>query len=198
MQITILLADDDRLILATLSKGLRDAGFHVLEAADGKEALQAAYNYKPDLAILDMRMPELMGNEVAQILTKELAIPVLYLSAYSDHETVEKALSAGGMNYIVKPVNLEQLLIFIESALQRSQDMMELQQSKQRLIDALKHKRSINTAVGLLMERHKISENDAFNVLRNNARNQRRKLYDLADEIVTALSAINQYGQSRK
>ncbi|MCC8988830.1 MAG: response regulator [Candidatus Contendobacter sp.] len=190
----ILLVDDDRLILSTLGSGLRQAGYTVTEAASGEAALALTQRQPPDLAVLDIRMPGMSGIELARRLRDTHHVPALFLSAYSDKKMVEDAINEGGLGYVVKPVDVPQLVPAIEAALARFQDMTALGQAKEHLEEALKGGRDITTAIGILMERQGLLQQDAFELLRARARAQRRRLDELAREIVDAAETLNAMG----
>lgn len=115
----IVLADDDRLILATLGSGLRSAGYEIFEAADGDEALRLCETEHPDLVILDVRMPGKTGIETAREIRIRTRVPCLFLSAYSGTDVMHAALDEGALGYLVKPVDLAQIVPAIEAALAR-------------------------------------------------------------------------------
>ena len=181
---TLLIADDDRLVLATLAEGLRRAGHTVLEAANGDEAIRLACEQRPDLAILDVRMPGVSGLDVAEWLREHSDVPFLFLSAYSDSDIVGDAVRAGALGYLVKPLDVQQILPSIDAAIVRGRELSALLEEEAQLSAALRLNRQISMAVGILMERHNISERDAFNRLRERARAQRRKVGELAIELV--------------
>ena len=183
---TLLVADDDRLVLATLAEGLRRAGHTVLEAATGDEAIRLACEARPDLAILDVRMPGVSGLDVAEWLRTHSDVPFLFLSAYGDADVVGDAVRAGALGYLVKPLDVQQILPSIDAAIVRGRELNALLEEEAQLSAALRLNRQISMAVGILMERHNISERDAFNRLRERARAQRRKVGDLAMELVQA------------
>ncbi len=187
----VLLADDDRLVLVTLSNGLRKAGYDILEASSGEEALVVCEEHQPDLAILDIRMPGLSGIETAQKFNCDYNLPFLMLSAYSDDELVKEAVSVGALGYLVKPLDVPQIVPTIEAALERSSDIGKLKNSEFHLNRALHIGRNTSTAVGLLMERYRLTSENAFDMLRRHARSQRRKVIDVATDIVAAAEAIN-------
>jgi two-component system, response regulator PdtaR len=128
-----LLADDDRLVLATLTEGLRRAGYTVLDAAGGDEAIRLACEHKPDLAILDMRMPGRDGLAVARWLCEHTDCPFLFLSAYGDTEVVSAAVQAGALGYLVKPLDVQQILPSIEAALNRGRELRALLEEEAQL-----------------------------------------------------------------
>lgn len=186
----ILLVDDDRLILATLSKGLKHSGYLVLQAATGEEALRLAHQHRPDLALLDMRMPGMSGLDVAEELRRD-DVPFIFLSAYGETDVVKEAVARGALCYLVKPVDLPQLLPPIEAALGRACEIQALRTNQGHLNAALNNGREISTAVGLVMERYRLPREVAFEVLRNHARANRRKLSDLAGDLIRASGVLN-------
>lgn len=186
----ILIVDDDRLILATLGKGLRDAGYAVREASNGAEALRFCAEQTPDLVMLDARMPGLSGMEVAVEL-RQRNIPFIFLSAYGDHAIVKQAVEQGAYSYLVKPLDVPQIVPVIEAALVRSSELKQLKHAERNLNVALSSGRATSVAIGLIMERHRLNADEAFEALRQYARSQRRKLDDVAAQIVNSADDIN-------
>lgn len=180
----LLIADDDRLVLATLAEGLRRAGHTVLEAANGEEAIRLACEHQPDLAILDMRMPGRDGLDVAHWLREHTRVPFLFLSAYGDADVVDAAVQTGALGYLVKPLDVQQILPSIDAAMMRGRELNALLEEEAQLSAALRLSRQTSMAVGILMARHNLNERDAFDRLRAQARSQRRKISDLAGELV--------------
>lgn len=187
----ILIADDDRLVLTTLASGLRKAGYTIIEVSDGREAIRLCEEEQPDLAILDIRMPGMDGIEIARRLRDLTETPFFILSAYGDKELVEKATDLGALGYLVKPIDVEQIIPTIEAALKQSALFKNLQDSESRLVSALKNDQATSTAVGVIMERHRLSRDAAFEKLRRHARSQRSRLVDVADELVKAVETTN-------
>ena len=182
---TILIADDELLILATLGIGLRDAGYDVLEAASGEEAIAMCQKYNPDLAILDVYMsPGMNGIAAAREIRKSTDIPVLFLSAYGDDKTVQQAVEEGALGYLVKPVDVPKITPSIEAALVRSREIKKLKNAELNLNIALQSGRDRSVAIGMIMERYKLSEKEAFESLRSLARRQQRKLDDVVKEVI--------------
>ncbi|MCP3867980.1 MAG: response regulator [Gammaproteobacteria bacterium] len=179
----ILVADDDTIMLAILAKGLRSAGYCVVTATNGEEALEVARSMKPDLAVLDIRMPGVFGIEVARRLRESPGIDSIFLSAYADKEVVELATKEGALGYLVKPVNSKQLIPAIEAALERSADLRRLQEKEILLTDSIKSNREISVAIGMYMEKFNSREQNAFYALRNYARSNSQKLVDLARQL---------------
>lgn len=187
----LLLVDDDRLVLATLGLGLQDAGYVVHTAESVQEAqILLDEGLQPDLAILDIRMSntsdgwENKGLQIARQLSETGDIPFLMFSAYSSPELVSEANSLGALAYLVKPLDVSQLLPAIESALSRASDLFTLRATKEQLQTALNAERAISIAVGVVMASCKLDREQAFELLRSTARSQRRKLVDLAEEVI--------------
>jgi len=187
----ILIADDDRLILSTLSQGLRDAGYGVLEASDGKAAAHLCEAETPDLAILDVRMPTMSGVEAARLIRQNTDVPILFLSAYSEMEIVTLAVKEGALGYLVKPVDMPQIAPAIETALARAAELKALRDSERSLNAALDSSREISMAVGLIMERYRLSQQAAFQTLRQYARSNRMKIKHVAEELLGAQDRLN-------
>ncbi len=188
----ILVAEDDRLVLATLVEGIERAGFEVEAVDNGREAVARAEGAHFDLAILDVRMPEMSGLEVAHRLREHC--PVIILSAYSDAEVVEAAIREGAVGYLVKPVDVTQLIPAVETALARSADLRRLAAVEHHLNHALSQGREISVAVGLVMERHAVSQKEAFEAMRCRARSCRMKLAEVAQQMVAAAETVNAFG----
>lgn len=189
---SLLLVDDERLVLATLAQGLSRAGYAVstAESVDEAEALLAS-GERPDLAILDVNMPGRSGLELAERLGSFDHIPFMLLTAYSDQLIVEQAAAYGALGYLVKPVDTRQLVPAIEAALARATELRSLRMTGQQLQNALNNEREISVAVGITMVQYRLGRKAAFDLLRKTARNQRRKLAELAIEIINASEALN-------
>ena len=173
----ILLADDDRVVLFTLAEGLREAGFDVVEAHDGLEALAFCESRAPALALLDIRMPGLNGLKLARRLRDQTTVPFMFFSAHGDEEFVRQAVEIGALGYLIKPLQVAAIVPTIRTALARAHDINDLHH-------AVASNRTIATAVGLVMRTEGINQVTAFERLRRRARNERRKLEDLARALV--------------
>jgi len=187
---TILVVDDDALVLEALGAGLRAAGYRVLLALTGKEAIETCRDQKPSLAILDIHMPDMSGIDVA-ISLQEMNTPFLFLSASNDKDIVRQAVASGALGYMVKPFGAQQIVPAIEAALERAHDIQKLKNAEAHLNKALASGRETSVAVGLIMERFRLGEEEAFEILRTSARNQRCSINDVANEIVTSIISIN-------
>jgi len=187
----ILVVDDDRLVLAALAEGLRGAGYRVTGAAGGEDALVIAGRDAPDIALLDMRMPGMSGIELGRRLREQFGVPFLYLSAYGDQEIVRQAADEGALGYLVKPLDIQQIVPSIEAALTRAVEIRKLRESEAQLNAALAGSREISMVVGLLMQRDRIDRTQAFELLRASARSKRRPVAELASELLKAAENLN-------
>lgn len=182
----LLLVEDDRLISATLSAGLRDHGYRVAVARSAEEAMPQIAEHAFDLVILDEQLPGMSGLELAALLNAQLSLPVIFLTAFGDPGRVRSAVERGALGYLVKPIDVEQLLPTLRTALARSEDLRRLHRNGQNLQRALDERREISIAVGILMERLRIERQPAFEMLRKTARTQRRKIEDVARDLLQA------------
>lgn len=188
----LLVVEDDRLVLSMIASGLTHAGYCVTTAESSEDAeAWLASGERPDLAILDVRMPGQGGLDLARRLHELDHIPFMMLSAYSDAQTVEQATRCGALGYAVKPQDIPQLVPAIESALARANELQGLRETRRQLQLALDGERNISVATGIVMMEHRLKRGDAFALLRDSARKQRRKLADLADEVVQARETLS-------
>jgi AmiR/NasT family two-component response regulator len=179
----ILLLEDDRLILHTLTSGLWNAGYEVIGAESGEYALEICGHKKPDIALLDVRMEGMNGLDVARYLQK-IDVPFLFLSAYDDKEIVDHATELGALGYLVKPLDISQILPSLSTALKRAEGVRALRESEINLSTALKNSRVISVAIGLVMERYDVNAEMAFETLRGYSRSQRTKIAYIAQQLV--------------
>jgi len=186
----IVLADDDYLILATLSAGLRDAGFEVLEALSGEEAIELCKTKNPDLVILDINMPGISGLEAAETI-QALNIAILFLSALDEKEIVESAIQKGALGYLVKPIDINQIIPAIDTALTRAAEIQSLHDKEKNLTTALHNGRETSIAIGILMAHSHQSAHDAELILRQYSRNKRVKMSAVAEQIIHQSENLN-------
>jgi len=189
--IRILLVDDDTLVLTSTGKGLQRAGFEVTSANSGYEALSLAKEHTFDAVLLDISMPDLSGTQVAKQLDLS-AYPVLFFTANSDENQLAEGLCDGCYGYLVKPMDIHQIVPAINVALGKFKRNRSLSQRNEALVRTEQANRFVSVAVGLLMERHHISEKEAFNQLRTHARNNRKSIKELSSDLVEAISQVNQ------
>lgn len=184
----VLVVDDDRLILSTLRSGLIHAGYTVstAESQDDVEALLSS-GVRPDLVILDVQLPRSDGLVLAQRLRDFDHIPFIMLSAFSDANKVERAAELGALGYLVKPLDIAQIVPAIEAALARAQELQQLKTTSAQLQQTLDVDRCVSVAVGIVMVQNRLARSAAFEMLRNSARAQRRKLADVAQDLVQSV-----------
>jgi len=186
----LLLVEDDLLILHTMARGLRAAGYRVSETESGEEALRFCADAHPDLAVLDVNMPGISGLELGRWLA-ERDIPFLFLTAYDDEAFVREASQTGALGYLVKPIDVTRILPTLATALARARDLAVMRESEEKLVAALQNSREISTAIGLLMERHGETAEQAFERLRNEARKQRRKVREVARDLLAGGATVH-------
>lgn len=180
----LLLVEDDRLNAATLEEGLRAHGYEVLIAHSAEEALALLEQGQVNLAVLDEKLPGMTGLDLASVLSERYALPMVFLTAFGDPERVRSAIERGALAYLVKPIDVDQLLPMLNTVLARSDELRTLRRNGQNLQRALNERREISIAVGILMERLSIERQPAFEMLRKTARSQRRRIEDVAREMM--------------
>lgn len=183
----ILIAEDNDLVSLTLEEQLKGLGYDVIGIArTGAEAISLANRLKPDLIMMDIRMPEMEGTEAAARIRDQMAVPIIMLTAYADKETIKRAEAAGAMAYLVKPVNENELPPAINIALARHRETLALSSRVNELEESLEARKLIERAKGILMQRLGLSERDAYERLRQRARDKRAKMKDIAQAIIEA------------
>ncbi|MBM3721426.1 MAG: response regulator [Actinobacteria bacterium] len=186
----ILIAEDETLIRMDLAEMLRENGYEVIgEATNGEEAIMLANELKPDLAILDVKMPKLDGITAAETIVK--ISPVLMLTAFSQRDLVERALDAGVMAYVVKPFTIDDLIPAIEIATTRHTQMIALQNEVADLTERLETRKLVDRAKGILMQAMKLSEPDAFKWIQRTAMDKRVSMKQVAEAVIDPSRAQN-------
>lgn len=183
----VILAEDEGMTILLLRRALTAAGYEVVKVvSDGEQAVLAARELKPDFLVMDINMPRMTGIEAARQITAERPVPIVMLTAYSDPAIVEEAISAGACAYLVKPVVAEQVAPAVRTALARFDVLEEAQKENEGLRDSLETRKLVERAKGILGERLKLSEADAFRRLQKTARDKSQPLKQVALEIVRA------------
>ncbi len=183
----ILIADDESLILMDLREMLTNLGYLVVgEANDGRSAVNMARELRPDLVIMDVKMPDMDGIEAAQVLTAERIAPVLLLTAYSQQDLIDRAKEAGVVGYLVKPFRESNLAPAVEITLSRFQEFQAVQKEVDDLKEALETRKVVDRAKGILMDTQGLTEPDAFRRIQKMSMNMRRPMKDIAEAIVLA------------
>jgi response regulator NasT len=183
-KLSILIADDESIIRLGLKRILEEAGHTVFPADNGASALKLAEGCEPDLAILDIKMPEIDGIEAAQLLLDRRDVPIIFLTAYGEQELIERAARLPVMGYLVKPIKEAELLAMIEVAAQRFEEHARVARTAAELEQEVSSRRIIDRAKGLLMQGEGISELEAYHRLQQRAQAERRTLLEAAQEII--------------
>ncbi len=187
----ILIVDDDPHLRQFLTEVIANAGYDPVTAASGEEALVMVHKGEPDLALLDITMPGMSGLELAGRLKEATTVPFMFLSAIDDSESARQAAAHGAVGYLVKPIDATRLMVAFEAALARADDIRQLRRTESNLNAALAAGRETSLAVGLLMGKFQTDRNTAFEVLRDHARSSRRKINEVADQLLAAEEMLN-------
>jgi response regulator NasT len=187
-KIRILVAEDETIIRLDLVEMLTESGYEVVaQAENGAVAIELAKKFKPDLAILDVKMPEMDGITAAeQIIT---LAPVLMLTAFSQRELVERARDAGVMAYVVKPFSISDLVPAIEIAISRHHQMNSLEDEVADLYERLETRKIIDRAKGILMKAMGLSEPESFSWIQKTAMDRRISMKQVAQAVISPESA---------
>lgn len=191
----VIIADDESIIRMDVREMLTNLGYLVVgEVGDGRSAVNLARELKPDIVVMDIKMPGMDGIEAAKILTEEKISPVLLLTAYSQRDLVERAKEAGVAGYIVKPFQESDLAPAIEVALARFREFRALEQEVDDLQQALETRKLVERAKGILMDTQGLKEGEAFRRIQKMSMNTRRPMKQVAEAIILAHEA-QQEGQ---
>lgn len=187
----ILIVDDDAILLQFIGEVLRHAGYDTVSASSGAQAIAQIEAREPDLALLDITMPGMTGLELARHLNELTTVPFMFLSAVNDADSAKQAAAYGAVGYLVKPVEPERLMAAFEAGLARADEIRQLRRTETNLNAALAAGRETSLAVGLLMGKFQTDRNTAFEVLRDHARSSRRKINEVADQLLAAEETLN-------
>lgn len=187
----ILVVDDDRLVLATLTYGLAQAGFEVIDADNGDDAILLAREHRPELALLDIRMEGLSGFDVAAYLREYLQIPFMFLSAFADEETVAKVKELGAVAYLIKPLDIHQIVPAVEAAFAQRRSTAPAS-GRNEPAPALDEMQAM--AVGILMHRYSLSRGEALGRLQRLSQSEGRSSTEQARLLVQAVELLAQPG----
>jgi response regulator NasT len=192
----ILVVDDDRLVLATVTHGLSQAGYEVIDADNGDDAILLARQHRPELALLDIRMEGKSGFDVAAYLREYLQIPFMFLSAFSDEATVEQVKALGAVAYLVKPLDIGQIVPTVEAAFAQIRGRAaaapvaeaRAPSASSLLPQALTD--VVPIAIGVLMHRYSLPRTEALERLRKLAAAENRSLQQQAERLVEAVELL--------
>jgi two-component system, response regulator PdtaR len=186
----ILVVDDDRLVLATVTHGLAQAGYEVIDADNGDDAILLARKHRPELALLDIRMEGKSGFDVAEYLRDPCHIPFIFLSAFADPDTVAKVAELGAVAYMVKPLDVGQIVPTVDAAFEQ----LRAQRAKAEAQPAARPADVVSLAAGVLMHRYSLSRGDALQRLRRIADAAGVSLAEQAERLVSAVEELARPG----
>lgn len=184
----VLIAEDEALIRLDLAEMLRDEGYDVVgEAGDGQEAVDLAESLRPDLVIMDVKMPRRDGIDAAAEIAAKRIAPIVVLTAFSQRDLVERARDAGAMAYLVKPFSVSDLVPAIELAVSRFAEMIELEREVADLGERLETRKLVERAKGILQTRHGMTEPEAFSWMQRAAMDRRTTMKRVAEVVLESL-----------
>jgi response regulator NasT len=182
----VLIAEDETLIRMDLAEMLAEEGYDVVgQAGDGQKAVELAEELRPDLVILDVKMPVLDGIAAAEQIAAKRIAPVVMLTAFSQRDLVERAREAGAMSYLVKPFTQSDLVPAIEMAVSRYAELAELEAQVTDLTDRLETRKAVERAKGILQEQLHLSESEAFRWIQKTAMDLRMSMREVAEGVVS-------------
>ncbi len=186
--LNILIVDDEAIIRLDLKELLTDAGHNVVgEAENGEVALLKARELKPDLILMDVKMPVMDGLAAAKLINEEQIAPVVLLTAYSQEDIVAKAAESGVFGYIVKPVREEQIFPAIEIAMSKFGEAKMLEDEIGNLKESLETRKLLDRAKGVLMTAHGMNEQEAYRRMQQYSMNRRLSIKEVAEAIIAAV-----------
>jgi response regulator NasT len=181
----VVIAEDEALIRMDLAEMLQEEGYDVVaEAGDGETAVKLAQEHRPDLVILDVKMPVLDGISAAERIAEERVAPVLILTAFSQRELVERAREAGAMAYLVKPFSKSDLVPAVEMAVSRYSEIISLEAEVADLTERLETRKLVDRAKGILQTSFGMSEPDAFRWIQKTSMDKRVTMRDVAELVI--------------
>ncbi|WP_035812409.1 ANTAR domain-containing response regulator [Jiangella gansuensis] len=186
----VLVAEDESLIRLDLIEMLGEEGYEVVgEAADGASAVRLAEEHRPDLVVMDVKMPVLDGISAAARIVEQRIAPVLILTAFSQRDLVERARDAGAMAYLVKPFSKADLVPAIEMALSRHEEITQLENEVHDLADRLETRKLVDRAKGILQTKYGLTEPDAFRWIQKAAMDKRTSMREVARVVLSEAEA---------
>lgn len=187
---TVVVAEDEALIRLDIVEILKDQGFDVVAETDnGKTAVELAQKHRPDLVLMDVKMPIMDGITAAEEITKEQIAPVVLLTAFSQKELVDRAVDAGAMAYVVKPFTPNDLIPAIEVAMSRYQQIRALEKEVGTIRDQFETRKLVDRAKSLLITKMNLTEPEAFRWIQKTSMDRRLSMREVSDTIIKQLSA---------
>lgn len=186
-----IIAEDEQLTRTIIRARLEKLGHTVVaEAENGVEAVEAARLHKPDVIIMDIKMPIMDGIEAARTILSDTPCAILFLSSFNEEELLDQASATGALAYIMKPFRKEDLAPALAIAVSRFAEIRSQQKEIDLLKDTLETRKLIERAKGILMDRHSMSESEAFKRIHFQARNQNKKMREIAQSIISAAELL--------
>jgi two-component system, response regulator PdtaR len=190
MEKRIMVVEDESLVRLDVSMMLQDAGYEVVaQVGDGEKAIELAFSLKPDLIIMDIKMPKMNGLKASEIISKSTNTPILLLTAYSQKEYIDKAKKANIVGYLVKPINEANLIPAVEIALRQAENANAYREQVEIINKQLMERKMIEKAKGILMQKLVLSEDDAFKKMRKISMNKQVTLENVAKQIILKYNA---------
>lgn len=187
---TVVVAEDEALIRLDIVEILKDQGFDVVAETDnGKTAVELARKHRPDLVLMDVKMPIMDGITAAEEITKEQIAPVVLLTAFSQKELVDRAVDAGAMAYVVKPFTPNDLIPAIEVAMSRYEQIRALEKEVGTIRDQFETRKLVDRAKSLLITKMNLTEPEAFRWIQKTSMDRRLSMREVSDTIIKQLSA---------
>ena len=187
---TVVVAEDEALIRLDIVEILKDQGFDVVAETDiGKTAVELAQKHRPDLVLMDVKMPIMDGITAAEEITKEQIAPVVLLTAFSQKELVDRAVDAGAMAYVVKPFTPNDLIPAIEVAMSRYEQIRALEKEVGTIRDQFETRKLVDRAKSLLITKMNLTEPEAFRWIQKTSMDRRLSMREVSDTIIKQLSA---------
>lgn len=185
MAVRVVIAEDEAIVRLDLKEIMEEEGYAVVgETGRGDEAVELVRQHRPDLAILDVKMPGMDGLSAAREIDADHLCAVLILTAFSQRDLIEQARNAGAMAYLVKPFQKSELLPAIEMAIGRFAEMKALDEQVKSLEESLEVRKAVERAKGILMDELGWKENDSFSWIRSTAMRERVKMLDVAERVI--------------
>jgi two-component system, response regulator PdtaR len=186
----IIVVEDESIVRLDVTIMLEDAGYEVIaQAGDGEKAVELAFSLKPDLIIMDIKMPKLNGLKASEIISKKMNTPILILTAYSQREYIDKAKQANIMGYLVKPITEANLIPAVEIALKQAENTQVYREQVENMNKQLLVRKMVEKAKGILMEKYNLPEEAAFRKMRNISMNKQVPLENVAKQIILKYNA---------
>ncbi len=194
-KLNILIAEDEYIVLMGLRESLENLGYNVIaQATNGKQAVEYALEYKPDLLIIDINMPILDGIEAIRKINNKISVPSIIITGYSKKELIKRANDAGVFYYLVKPVDEIELKPAIQIVMSRFEEYKDLKKQLKDKETALETRKLVERAKGIIMDKNNMKEKDAMKYLQKLSSSKNKKIFEIAKDIIEAdkLLSLNQ------